>query len=147
MDTDLFRTMRWFFFPCRYNPHWGLYFTAFYWALASSLTRFLDHTQWRATFGRTSLNEWSVRRREFYLTTHNTHNRQISKPRVGFEPTISAGERPKTYALDRAATGTGHALITNSHVQYIFQLDRHLSSLMANYLVNIQYTEFHFKKK
>ena len=28
-------------------------------------------------------------------------------PWVGFEPTISAGERPKTYALDRAATGTG----------------------------------------
>ena len=28
-------------------------------------------------------------------------------PRLGFEPTISAGERPKTYALDRAATGTG----------------------------------------
>jgi hypothetical protein len=26
---------------------------------------------------------------------------------VGFEPTISAGKRPKTYALDRAATGTG----------------------------------------
>ena len=30
-------------------------------------------------------------------------------PRVGFEPTISAGERPKTYALDRAAIGTGHS--------------------------------------
>ena len=28
-------------------------------------------------------------------------------PPVGFEPTISAGERPKTYTLDRAATGTG----------------------------------------
>ena len=28
-------------------------------------------------------------------------------PPVGFEPTISAGERPKSYALDRAATGTG----------------------------------------
>ena len=26
---------------------------------------------------------------------------------VGFEPTISAGERPQTYASDRAATGTG----------------------------------------
>ena len=25
---------------------------------------------------------------------------------MGFEPTISAGERPKTYALDRTATGT-----------------------------------------
>ena len=29
-------------------------------------------------------------------------------PPVGFEPTISAGERPKTYALDRAATGIGN---------------------------------------
>ena len=28
-------------------------------------------------------------------------------PPVGLEPTISAGERPQTYALDRAATGTG----------------------------------------
>ena len=28
-------------------------------------------------------------------------------PPVGFEPRISAGERPQTYALDRAATGTG----------------------------------------
>jgi len=26
---------------------------------------------------------------------------------VGFEPTISAGEWPQTYALDCAATGTG----------------------------------------
>ena len=26
-------------------------------------------------------------------------------PQVGFEPTISAGERPQTYALDRAAIG------------------------------------------
>ena len=28
-------------------------------------------------------------------------------PQVGFEPTFSAGERPKTHALDRAATGRG----------------------------------------
>jgi hypothetical protein len=28
-------------------------------------------------------------------------------PPVGFEPKISAGERPQTYALDLAATGTG----------------------------------------
>ena len=28
-------------------------------------------------------------------------------PPVGFEPTISAGEQPQTYASDRAATGTG----------------------------------------
>ena len=28
-------------------------------------------------------------------------------PPVGFEPTISAGERPQTYDLDRTTTGTG----------------------------------------
>jgi len=28
-------------------------------------------------------------------------------PPVGFDPTISAAERPHTYVLDRAATGTG----------------------------------------
>ena len=28
-------------------------------------------------------------------------------PPVGFEPTISAGERAHTYTLDRANTGTG----------------------------------------
>ena len=30
---------------------------------------------------------------------------------VGFEPTISAGERPQTYALDSAATGTGELMM------------------------------------
>jgi len=39
--------------------------------------RFLDHIQRRATVGRTPLNEWSVRRRDLYLTTHNTHNTNI----------------------------------------------------------------------
>ena len=34
-------------------------------------------------------------------------------PPVGFEPTISAGERPRTYALDRAATGTGGFMLQN----------------------------------
>jgi hypothetical protein len=31
-------------------------------------------------------------------------------PPVGFELTISAGERPQTYTLDRAATGNGNLL-------------------------------------
>jgi hypothetical protein len=67
---------------------------------------FLDHTQRRTTVGRTPLDEWSTRRRDLYLTTHNTHNRQTFMPLVGFEPTIPAGERPQTYVLNRAVTGT-----------------------------------------
>ena len=55
-----------FFFLWRYGPTR---------AMASSFMRFLDHTQWRTTVGRTPLDEWSARRRDLYLTTHNTHNR------------------------------------------------------------------------
>jgi len=76
---------------------------------ASSFLWFLDHTQRRITVGWTPLDEWSARRRDLYLTTHNTHNRQTSMPPhpAGFEHTISASERPQTFVLDRAATGAG----------------------------------------
>ena len=60
---------------------------------------FLDHTQRRSTVGRNPLDEWSASRRDLYLTTHDTHNRQISMPPVEFEPTISAGERPQAAHL------------------------------------------------
>ena len=63
---------------------------------------FLDHTQRRTTVGRAPLDGRSARRRDLYLTTHDTHNRQISMPPVGFEPTISAGERPHAAHLLRS---------------------------------------------
>ena len=62
---------------------------------------FVDHTQRRTTVGRIPLDEGSASRRDLYLTTHDTHNRQISMPPVGFEPTISAGERPQAAHLLR----------------------------------------------
>ena len=58
-----------FFFLWRCNPTR---------VMASSFLRFLDHTQRRTTVGRTPLDELSARRRDRYLTTHNTHNRQTS---------------------------------------------------------------------
>ena len=39
--------------------------------------------------------------------TQNTHNKETSISPVGFEPTISTGKRPHTYALDGAANGIG----------------------------------------
>ena len=86
-------------FSWRYNPLW-LYFHS----PVTGFSLLVFEVSWSHTT--TPLDEWSIRRRDLYLTTHNTHNRQTSMPPVGFEPTISAGERPKTYALDRAATGT-----------------------------------------
>jgi hypothetical protein len=62
---------------------------------------FLDHTR-RSTVGRTPLDERSARRRDLHLTTHDTHNRQISMPPVGVEPTISVSERPQAAHLLRS---------------------------------------------
>ena len=67
---------------CKFNVDSGLMLcyvfgaTAPQWARVSSFTKFLDHTQWHNTVGRTTLEEWSARRRDLYLTTHNTLNRQ-----------------------------------------------------------------------
>ena len=72
--------------------------------MVSLFLKFLDHKQSRTTVGRTPPDEWSARRRDVYLTTHNI---QTSMPLAGFEPMISAEERPQNYALDSAATGTG----------------------------------------
>jgi hypothetical protein len=60
-----------------------------------------------AAQSRTSLDEGSARRRDLYLITHNIHKRQTAIPQAGFEPAISASERPQTYASDRADTGIG----------------------------------------
>jgi len=62
--------------------------------MASSFLRFLEHRQWRTTVGRTPLDEWSARRKDLYLTTHNTHNRQTSMSPGGI----------RTQDLNRRAT-------------------------------------------
>jgi len=64
----------------------------------------LTHT----TLDRTPLGEWSARRRDLYLTTHNTHKSQTSMPSAGFESAIPASEGPQTHALDQATTGIDH---------------------------------------
>jgi len=93
----------------RFPPLWSFFFiwpNSPQWVRASSFTRFLDHTQRRTTVSRTPLDEWSARRRDLYLTTHNNHNRETSMPPVGFKPTIPESAWPQTYTLDSAATGT-----------------------------------------
>jgi len=44
-------------------------------------------------------------------------------PLAGFEPTISAEERPQTYALDGAATGTGIYVhyMSDYNIKFIFR--------------------------
>ena len=59
-----------------------------------------DHTHTH-TLGMTSLDEGSARRRDLYLTAHDTHNRQISMPLTGFEPAFSANEQPQFQHLSQ----------------------------------------------
>ena len=65
----------------------------------------------------TPLDELLGLRRNLYVIKHNAHNKQTSMTPVGFEPTISAGERPQIHALDRAATGTGASCITKANLR------------------------------
>ena len=113
----ILRTWRYQYFINNFFPLQGG--IAPQWARTSSFTIFLDHTQRRTTVCRTPLDVWSARRRDLYLTTHNTHNRQTSMPQVWFEPKVSASERQQTHALDRAATGTG--LSSSIYLPLIFQ--------------------------
>jgi hypothetical protein len=48
-----------------------------------------------------------ARRKDLYLTTHNTHKIQASMPPAGIKPAIPASDRQQNQALDRAATGIG----------------------------------------
>jgi hypothetical protein len=75
----------------------------------------LRHT----TLGRTPLEEWSARRRDLCLTTHNTEKRQTSMPPGAFEVAIPASERPQTPTLDSSATGIGTiAWLYNSNTKH-----------------------------
>ena len=57
------------------------------------------------TLGRTSQDKWPTGHRELCLTIHDTHNRQTSMTRLGFERILPASEQPQTNALDHTATG------------------------------------------
>jgi hypothetical protein len=106
------------------------------WARVSSFTRFLDHTKWRTTVGRTPLDEWSARRRDLYLTSYNAHNRQTSMPPVVLEPAISADKRPQTYALYCAATGAGFRNVTSR------KYERSLMINVSEYLTVCDYQNY-----
>ena len=61
--------------------------------------------------GITPLDRGSVRRRDLYLTKHNTRNKQTSMHAAAFESAIPASERTQTHAADCTATRIGRLSI------------------------------------
>ena len=64
------------------------------------------------TLGRTPLDEWLARRRDLYLTTHNTHKTHTYMPAAEFENAIPTSEGPQTHAFDRTTFGIGEYVTT-----------------------------------
>jgi len=72
------------------------------------------------------------------LPDNTRQSQQTSLPPAGFEPTISAGERPQTYALDRAAAGTRKMCCVNS--QRKSQQD---ATMYENFIISYLYEAQH----
>jgi hypothetical protein len=67
------------------------------------ITRFLDHTQRLSTVGRTSLDEWSARRRDLYLITQHTQQTNIHA-----SGGIRTKDRSRRTAVDLRLRPRGH---------------------------------------
>jgi len=103
--------------------------------MASSFLMFLDHTQQRTTVGRTPLDEWSARRRDLYLTTHNTHNRQTSMSSHGI----------RTHNLNRRVAADLH-LRLHGHWDWqsvsVVVENMYKIVLLSNVMTNLQSASF-----
>ena len=84
------------------------------WARSSSFTWFLDHTHWRTTVGRTSLDEWSARCKDHYLTSHTQDSQQTYVHAPCGIRTHNLSRLATTNALDCVATGIGKHKIMES---------------------------------
>ena len=94
------------------------------------------------TLGRSILKKWSVRSKDLYLTSHNTHTRQIALTQSGFEPSFPASERRQTHTLSPAANGNGGLNLCNFSKCVVYELS--LCSVGSRYLLTISYTTFGF---
>jgi hypothetical protein len=102
----VYKTMTWvitdktyyFYFLWLCNPVW---------AMASSFTRFCDHTQWHATFGRTPSDEWSAHR----TWQHTTHTTNIHTPNG-----IQTHDRSRQAAVDLCHRPRGNWDCQTKHI-------------------------------
>jgi hypothetical protein len=67
-------------------------------------------------------------------------------PPVGFEITNSAGERPQTYALDRAATGTGVCYWVVLNTQHVVEKVRMIIPTYIQFFKTLKHKATGFKK-
>jgi hypothetical protein len=82
--------------------------------MVASFLRFQYHTQWHTTVGMMPLYDWSARRGDLYLTTHNSHKRQASMPPGGIW-TRSPSERVAAHPFLRPLCHWDRHYISHTH--------------------------------
>jgi hypothetical protein len=87
------------YFLWRSSPQW----------VRASLSKFHDHTQTHHIRQDSSGRVISPSQRP--LPDNTRHSQKIFMPPVGFEPAVPTSERPKTHALDRAASGISFEIL------------------------------------
>ena len=100
------------------------------WVWLLIFTRFLDHTQWRNTVGRTPMNEWSVRRRDLYLTTQQSQQTNIHAPRCAEDFYLSLkirrlrpGLNPRTWVPKASTLSLDHRCRSLAISGFTFELN------------------------
>jgi len=97
----------WFSFPVALRPDSGS------WPPLRGFAIILRHT----TLGGTPLEEWSVRRRHLYLTTHSTHKRQTDIHAPGGIRTHSPSKRAAPNPLLRRRGHPGSVILWFSNLK------------------------------
>jgi hypothetical protein len=118
----------------RFAGNWNMYmytplFLSFFFVVQQPFTdlgRFIVEAL-RSHTGSVSLDEGSARRRDGYVTTHDTHRRQISMPLAGFEPTATANDRLQT-ARPPGSTSASYTVIYLFSWACEFELDYQLGT-------------------
>jgi len=121
-------------------PHTKVLFTLLYGTIALGGPgpphyRYFTITLRHTTLGRTPLNKWSARSREFYLTILNTQKRHQCLS-AGFVPAIPASKRKQAHVYYRLPAGPmGLAVCTLQLLNFLVHIhwdsictDRHLHS-------------------
>ena len=83
------------------------------------------------TVGRTHLDEWSARRRDLYLTTHNIHKRQDMHVPGGFRTSNVS----KVAAADPPLRLRGHWIGLILHILWIYRVIQEESALLWEMIV------------
>jgi hypothetical protein len=128
-SVTYFRNIRFFIFLCATVP------------LGPESPHYRDFTfapMNTLTLAKTTLDEWSARRRDLSLTAQNTHKRQTTMALAGFEIAVPPGERLQAQAVNEIGKSTSllrhNVPFTVNSLWFYFTLSLYLTPFTVHYV-------------